>query len=465
MCPTPPPSGGGDEVYVGPDPAAEKLRSNLEVFDAAMRQLQGLTGSLSAFDGLARPASEVELSSRIDSVLGAVWPEFSATALEAGRLRLQEGYWEGRNAKLRESVNWQNGRIAQLNAEMPELERQIAAAGPRLEEARRREAEISALALAQINDRTSERRAIATLLAFAAQPSVTVAQMDDTFQYRMLPLSPRPVGAVLRPAGFTANSVDPPEPSVSPPLLRNRPAPSASLDEKLVTMQWTATGWQQDRADLAYLRSAVPNKRAENAALSQQSAALFGELSSVQSARDQLDATLRQANERFDDSLANTAGAGAILVKEVAADIVLDHATGKMRAIAEEIAGAEGIDIPAPPTDSRRLLDYVRRGGHVVLPFEGYPAQWDAFVQVQQQALDGLAKTERLMSDAAQALATGSPAEIEAVLDRVFATVKWQTIDYIKTTGFSALPEDEGKPALIDAIERYGEKRRAAQEG
>ena len=69
------------------------------------------------------------------------------------------------------------------------------------------------------------------------------------------------------------------------------------------------------------------------------------------------------------------------------------------------------------------------------------------------------------MSDAAQALATGSPAEIEAVLDRVFATVKWQTLDYIKTTGFSALPEDEGKPALIDAIERYGEKRRAAQEG
>lgn len=465
MCPDPPPSGGGDEVYIAPDPAAEKLRSNLEVFDGAMAQMQGLTGSLAPFAALARPTSEVELGSRIDSVIGAIWPEFAATAFEAGRLRLQERYWDGRNAKLRESVSWQQGRIVQLNTEIPTLEQQIAAAGPRLEQARRREAEVSALALAQVNDRTSERRAIATMIAFSPEPYVTIAEMDDSFQYRALPLSPRPESFPYQSAGLSAPFAEPYEPTASPPLLRDRPAAWASLDEKLATMQWVASGWQEDSSDLVYLRSSVPNKRAENAALSQQSNALLAELSSAQAAWGQLDATLRQANARIDASLGNAAEANATLLREVAADIVLDHAAGKMRAIAEEIAGAEGIDIPAPPTDSRQLLDYVRRGGRVVLPVEGYRAQWDAFIQVQQEALDGLGKTQRLMSDAAQALASGSPGEIEAVLDRAFATVKWQTFEYIKTTGFSALPDDEDKSPLIDLLDGYGAKLRASQEG
>jgi hypothetical protein len=466
MCPTPPPT-GVDEIYIPPppDPAVEKLAADLRAFDDAMAQLRGLTRAADPFFDLSRPASEVELSSRLDGVLGAIWPEFSATAREAGLLRAQAQYWDGRNGELRQSIEWQRGRIAELGRTLPSLEQQLAAAGPRLADAQRREAELTAVALAGMNDRTSERRAIATMIAFSPEPWATIEVMDGTFRYSAIPGARNQPITPLSAASLVAPSAQPLEPTQLPLLNRERPGPQASVGEKLGTLQWAAAGWQQDFNDLGYLRSDVPNKRAENASLGQQAGALFGELSNLEARGQQLGTQLQAVNARIDMSLANAADANAIILSEIAADIVLEGAADKMRAIAEEIAGAEGIDIPAPPTDSSRLLDYVRRGGRTLLPFEGYRQQWDAFIAAQQQTIEGLGKSQGFMSEAAQVLATGSVGDAEALLERVFASVRWQAIEYAKTTGFSALPEEEGKPALIDLFERYAEKRRARETG
>jgi hypothetical protein len=345
------------------------------------------------------------------------------------------------------------------------LERDIAAAGPRLAEARRREAEATVFALAQLNNRASEGRAIATMLAFAPERPVTAAELDDPFRYSAVPGVQSAPGNPLQVASLTAPFAPPREPTSSPPLSLARPAPSDLVDAKLAVLQWAANGWQQDLRELPQLRAAVPNKRAEHSSLQGQADALGNSLFGLDMRANQLRAELQGANARIDVALANAAGSNAVALKEILADVVLDTAAERMRAIAEEIAGAAGIDIPAPPTEARQFLDYVRRGGRVLLPIEGYAQQWEAFNDAQQLALDGLGKTQGFISEAAQVLATGSVSETLALAERVFATVEWQAFDYFKTTGLSGLPDDEDKPAVVDWLERYADKRRAQETG
>jgi hypothetical protein len=466
MCPTPPPSEGRDEVYVPPyDPVAEKLRADIQTYESAMNVIYEASASIEPFLGLPMPANEQELSRRVDSVLATLWPEFSANALEADLMRRQASFFDGRNGELRNTLTWQRDRIFTLRNDIPARTQQIAAAEARLPQVRQREAEVTALALAQLNDRTSERRAIASLLAFAQQPVASPDWLVDGPRITVVPGTKPLPGAPLQSAPLAPSWAEPREPTGYATLTVSQPAPGAALTEKFAVMQVVGTNLQRDANDVRFLRDGLPNRRAENASLRAQVAALGSELRGVDDQMRQLNQRFGAVNGQIDASLANSLGANAVIAREVLADIALDRLSGEMRAIVDFVAGSEGLEARVPANSTQALLDFARRGGRVLLPVQNYAAQWEAFVDVQEKTLDVLARAEGFMTEAAQVAARGSPAEMEAVFERVFASVRWQTLDYIKTTGFSALPDGEDKSTLEDALERYADKRRERESG
>jgi hypothetical protein len=145
--------------------------------------------------------------------------------------------------------------------------------------------------------------------------------------------------------------------------------------------------------------------------------------------------------------------------------MALEAGTARLRSIAEEIAGSAGLDAAIPTGSRSDFIEFARRGGKLLLPTGGFEQQWEAFVAVQEQTLGVLDRSEGYMTQAAQLAATGSPAEMEALLDRVFASVRWQAFEYARTVGYSAKPQEEQNSAIEDLFDRYLGKLRKRQTG
>jgi hypothetical protein len=435
------------------DPVAERLRSETDAFNAIVRDPFETPAALAPWGSLPNPASESELSARIDQAISAVWPEFRSTVLEADLLRRRASYYEWRNERERNRVSYWQHRLDALPGENAAKAQEIASTQASLVEARRQEAVLTRLALARLNDYASEQRSIATLLAFSPNSGLSPANLTRGPAVTALPDR----GLFLPPAaGFAAPfAADPSEPTTYAELTFVPPSADTPIPDKLQVMQRVARGLRDDGADLPRLRNQVSSQQADYTSWQSQAAALEAETGPLQNAANALQARLNDAASQLYVSQGNQANASQAIVTEIIRDMALDSASARLRAIVDEIAGSEGLSARLPANRAQAMLDFARRGGHVLLPIENHPAQWDAFVTVQEQTLDVLDRAEGFMTEAVHLAASGSPDATEALLERVFASVNWQTYDLARTAASGVLPQGEDSSLIEDVFDRY----------
>jgi hypothetical protein len=444
-----------------PDPAAEKLAANLRAYEGAALQVSRGTRLADSHLGRPAPTTEAELSQRIDTILELVWPEFSARAIEAERLRQQGRFYEVQSKQLQTAIQQMRERaeaverwIKQKSPELANLERHTA-------EARQLEARLTSMALAQINDRTSERRAIATILAFAPNPRITPERLTPPAPIELLPGTRLPP----LPDALVADQASAPLPAVPEEfeLKLSRPPPGAPVEDKLAALWTVGVALQYDEDDVGVFRSLVPERRSQYEVLLTEQSILRATLMPLEARGKAIESSLVSLNGEFRTAAANHHTANTAIVTEIVADMALDQLAAEMRAIVDDVAGSEGLEATVPSSRGQALLDFVRRGGRAFLPVRGYEKQWEAFVDIQEQTLGVLDRAQGFMSEAVQVLSRGSAADAEALLGRVFASLQWQEASYIRTAGFSALPDEEGKPMLLDIMDRLVEKKRAQE--
>ncbi|MGH6785301.1 MAG: hypothetical protein ACREBO_00590 [Novosphingobium sp.] len=446
------------------DPAAEKLKAELATYDRAMGSIYEVTRSIEGLLNEPRPASEQALSRRVDDVLTTIWPEFSSTALEIDLLRAQSNFFDVRNDALRATAARQRAGIAALSKSIPLLTARADAADARLVQARWREDELTRFALGLVNNKSSEDRAIATLLAFAPHPGVTADRLADGPQVTVL-AGARAEPSVLQSAVLAPARAEPREPTGYANLTLSKPSPAVPLTDKLAVLQTVGTALQRNINDLGYSRTSTPQKQAEQVALQAQVTSLGQSLRAVDGQMREVEQRLAQANARIDVSLANALGANAVIVKEVLADMALDRLTSEMRAIVDRIAGTAELSFRIPANTKEALLEFANLGGNRLLPATGHAANWTAFVEVQGKTEAVLDRAEGFMLETVTAAGRGSPGEMAALYERVFGSVNSQMFDYIRTTGFSQLPDGHETSTLEDAAARFGEKLHNRQDG
>lgn len=464
--PTPTPRGSDDDYIDVPiyDPVAEKLKQDLEAYNSSVGAIFEVSNTLQPLMALPRPVNEAQLSGRIDQMLAAIWPEFSSGAVEAELLRRQSAFFDNRIAALNDTVAWHRNQLSAMDNDISYRQSQVAEAEYRFTATREFEGQLTALALAKLNDHSSERSAIATLLVFAPRPGLTrerltppppVIELPGT---RTAPLPPMPIAVPARPAV-------PSEPTNLARFALQLPASTAPIEEKLALLQRVGIELQQSDRDLRYLREAVPEKRVATRALQAEDHSLLTTLEPLLGQRGSLDLQVGQLNTAINTSVANLLNASTTTIVEVFADIALDISTDTLRELVDEIAGSAGLSARIPASRSQALFDLARRGGQVALPVSGYEKQWEAFVDAQEITLDVLDRATGFALEAAHVAASGSPEEMERTLERVFASVEWRAVDYVRLTGYSALPDGEDKSFIEDAFDRFVDKLRERQTG
>lgn len=455
-------NGGGDYVYT---PSFDQFAADFQAYDTALRRLESATNLATYYASLPAPGNETELNSRLDEVFGSLWPQFSSAALESHQLRIQFDFLAERNRQLREEETYLRNRIAELSYDIPTHQQHIASAEGALMRAREFEAEVREIALAQINDQTSERQATAALLAFAPDTIYTPRSLD----YQPNDVLMRNHWAMPNTAIFVsdlaARAPEVPEPNSNVTMLISPPVPSAPVSEKIAMLHRMGDTMSYDTRNLPYYRNAVPEQRAIYGSLLTETTSLESEARALEIVFDPLSRQLPYLDEETAATQRNTADASARIIREVVVDLALDNLTGRLRGIVDEIAGSEGLDINVPANGTEAMLEFARRGGRMLLPVEGYQAQWDAFVETQGITQGLLENATSFITEAAHVAASSSPEQMEAVIDRVFATVNCTSLDYVRATGFSAIPEGEDRGILLDATQNYADRRCAQETG
>lgn len=453
------PVNGNEEPYVPPpvDPAVEKLRADTEAFRQRLAAIMVVSPTLTPLFDSSPPANEAELSRRADRMLAVIWPEFASTAVEAELLRRQTNFY-------RENIRRRQGTIEELSrlrSEQPALERQAGEAEARVEPARERQREMNFHALRWLNDHSSERFAAATLAIFgplAGDPETTLSR--GSAEYETVP------GAPAQTVYFPVAGPSPPWAEPRVPIDQARfaltlPDTAAPIEQKLAMLGRIGTEMQRDVRDLRDLRSFVPNQAATYAAIPN----MTGDLYSMQLSAYILTDRIAQANAAVEAADANTRNSATVLVGEIVRDMAIEAGTARLREIADDIAGTAGLQAAIPTGSREDWIEFARRGGRVLLPENGFAQQWEAFVEVQNQTLSVLDRAEGFMTEATRLAATGSPSEMEELLDRVFASVRWQSFEYARTVGLSALPEGQDTTLVEEVFNRYLDKLRERQTG
>jgi hypothetical protein len=238
------------------------------------------------------------------------------------------------------------------------------------------------------------------------------------------------------------------------------PSPATPLSDKLGVMQAVGRRLWEHVRDLPGLREQVAARQAEYASLLADGATLQLQIGPL---AQEANATRTQADalsNALKTSRWNEEQAALAAAREVIRDMALESLSNSMIKEAYGISDAQGEARRLPTNTREAILDFARRGGHAVLPHAGFEDQWDSFVDVQNQTLDVLDRARGYLSEAAHVAAQGSPAEMEELIDRVFGSVSWQTAEYIKTVGFSEVPEGEDRSIIEDFFDRYITKRK-----
>jgi hypothetical protein len=476
ICPVSPQSSGGDSLPFGiqpgwlsslfrhhPKPVDPAFSRDLEAYSSHFQTLWENSRTLDRVANLRAPKSENELSRRIDLVLETVWPEYSSNLQQYSLFHRQSAFYDRDNADKRRAVEQMRADLAAVREQLPALRGRLAEATQSLNRVRALEAELSSLALGLLNDRRSEDRATASLLVFAQSPGVTVADLDPRPAIAAVP--GRTDAWHLQAAGFAPPYAAERLPSEFGPINIAQPPPDAPVAQKLSILQVVSRDMQTMWFSLPPLRSKVAGQRSENESLAAEKAQVSAQLVPALSERSSLQQSINDAEIDRTNAEANAKVDARTIITEVVVDLALDQASEEMRSLVEHSLGADGLSAEIPTNRTEALIDLARRGRNLLIPASGYERQWDAFLHVQGQTWELLNRNEGFMKDAAQLAATGNPAAMEAYAEKVFANLKWQSFEYVKTVGMSAVPEDEEKSVVEKVFDKLLARKKQQEMG
>lgn len=455
MCTGDPPSSSGSDVYIPyVDPAYEALQQNIRIYQERFNSLYENSRALERFAGMPAPVSEDELSRRIDDIFAAAWPEYRTNALQTDLYRRQTAFFENHNGRLRREIGDMKNSLAAARADNPALARQAQETEDALNKSRDLESELTRIGLTQLNSPAAERLVMAYLMIFSPDAGITAARLNAAVAYSELP------GALPPPVHYATASLAPPWAEDRPPetpgeLTVSPPAPGTPLQDKFAAMQSLNLGMQQDWADQPVMRDRAATLKREYDDLKSEKTLVSADLGPLMAEKNRLQDRLGQAREQLAVSGQNGQNAARVIMTETAVDLALAAAAVEMRKIVEKIAHAEGLGDKIPGDKTDAILKMAREGGQMLLPHRGYEKQWAAFTKVQKQTLDVLDRAQGFMTAAAHLAATGSPEEMEELLERVFGSVKWETARYIQTTGWSVMPEQAKTSRISKVFEKF----------
>jgi hypothetical protein len=433
-----------------PKPNVE-LERNLATYSSAFGTLYDNSRNLEAFAGLPAPRSQRELSRRVDDLLAAVWPEYQDKVLEYGLLRRQRDFFDDFNPRDRDTVAGMRVQLGRQTEIVATLTSQVAAVEAQAAATSAFEARLSRLALELLNDRSDEQRAIALVLLFAPDPRIEPARLEDVVTVTDVPgriSAPPPLPQFASAAPAAAAFPPPTERGV---LTIERPSADTPLQAKLATLQVVGHDMQTLWFELPDLRQTVAAQWDEYRANGAAKTELGGQLGALYESKSDLDRRYQAGMASVNATGQNLRIEGEAIAREVIADLALEQASEVMWEQVESVAGVEGLQARIPADSTEALVDAARHGGRLLLPFESHRRQWDAFVAAQEQTLGILDRAQGYMTEAVRLAATGSPAEIQAHLEQVFASVDRQVVEFSRISA-SAVAEEEDAGAIDDAF-------------
>jgi regulator of replication initiation timing len=441
-----------------PSPEQVAFSRAQEAYTANLQLILKNSRNVGDFANLLQPRSETELSQRIDALLSRVWPEYRSDTLELDLLRRQSNYYERTNEKKRRGVDWTRSRLTEVGEQVRSLEAQVSSSQSSLVEMEAVYWRLSPIENSLINDTFSEQKAVASLLIFARNPRVTRVQLDNYAGQYWLPVRGyrEYATAAVAPAAYAPMSAaEYVLPTSYGELLTKQPPASAPLGDKLGIMQTVGRGLAENRSELPRMRERLTSQIDEEHSLRVEDDRLNRALEGLNAKKAQLDTQLGELRDKLSTREEYLQASARNIMTELVIDMSLDRASTLLRDTAIDIAVAQGKSPKIPATGTKAFFAMARRGGKLVSLSRGYERYWSAFLSVQNQTLRILDRNEGFMLDASRLIATGSPDEIDAHIDRVFGSLNWQQAKYARTVGMSAVPDSLQKHLIEDALDRF----------
>jgi hypothetical protein len=435
----------------------------MEQYNRGLHVLFESTRAMEPFLSLPPPGSEEELGRRLDDIYSAAWPEYQAAVQDADLYRSQQEFLERKNPGLRASIEGMKASIETLRVANPELAAEVAMTEAALAKSVEMKTALTNVALRLLNDQKTAHEIMAYLLVFAPEPRVTREQFDRGVWYEggLPDEQPRPsrwLSPLLEP--LPAEDTMPTQaPERSPVSLAGEP-----IESKFATLSAMGAAFQQARNDNRYLKEMVPALAQENQALKSEHNSLFATVRPLVEENRQLNERLRNASADEAIEKQNAENAARTAVREAVVSHALDIAKGRMQHAIEELVAVSGLSDKLPTGGVDAVVKMAQEGGRFLIPVEGFKEQWDTFVNVQAQTVPILTRAEGFMMEAARLGALGSPAEMQAYLEIVFASVKWQAVEYAKTIGLPEVPEEE-RGHVQSVWENFLDARKAKETG
>jgi hypothetical protein len=398
------------------------------------------------YAGMADPASEYELSQRLNSIYENAFADYARMYEETERARLQIPYLERSIAEIK-------NRIPVLEWRLPDMREQNSRMAQRLQDIEAttraiwgRQVELWDLS-ALLVDTTYYHRNVAVAYLRMFVPGTTAEMSSE---------SDRAAKGARRDKPFDGLQNMPPEP----------PGPMASAAAEAGSIPWE----DFERASHLPLPDNIPGKlqavenlgnnfyeiysernrhlpyaedlRARAAPLQARYIALESEEAQLQYEATALAGRLAHAQAVNDISVGNEKKEIRQFIDYVVRDYALDLAKSHVKQSIERLAHVSGFDdIPVSQEDVIHSLAY--QGRSFLIPHDRFRREWEAVVKAQQQTLNLIESTKDHMLRAALVAAEGSPDEMAQYAEAVFGHMKLETAEYVQIVASSQYPDEE----------------------
>lgn len=437
----------------------ETLQRNLAAYASAFHLMAETDRSLDRFARKGAPKSRADLDTRVQDILDASWPGYRSQVAEYGLLNARKRWFDSANRRQKDEIAAIQSFRLKLEGSLRDLRPQVEGVERQVSATRKFEGSLAAIALGQLNDHRAQRNAIATLLVFAPNPGVTAERLDGPAPVVDVPgRLPEPGPPIQFASLAPAYARDlPPDHLVN--FVLDPPPYTAPIETKIAAMQSVGRDLQRLRSELPSLRQSVAGLEAENRDDGVREDREAAAVRTIYDENNRLKSRLKDNKERLGVLNQNLNTIGKTIVRELLIDVAIDHATGLIHEKVDEIAGAEGLAATIPKDASDALSKLAREGGKILLPHKGYERQWETFLSAQEQTLGILDRSQGSILDAARLAATASPAEMEAHVEKLFASTGDEAAGFIKLIADREIPEGES-PTIKKAFEKYFSLRR-----
>ena len=445
--------GGGPDLIIDlpPDP----FPGHFSAYQEAMGLLRSLSPTAESYASMPSPSNDTELNVRMIEAYNAIYQDYAA-ARDAYEVILgQHGYFSRELPLIDQKIDDAAHARDALLDKAARLESESQTLRDKAARLRNAATDLTPTTLRLLNDHANRDAIYSYLMVFSHAHDITQDRLwsgEPRTQISGLPPDPAPALPFASPAAASASGVPWLTTGNDTPVLQLRP--EAGMDDKLSAFKGLAANYKAILEDTERIRPDTDALRPQYEAKWEQLQAIQREITaatvqSLEVERQNIDAIElhKTAMQTLD-----------ITAQELAGRMVTSHAEAlakeRIKTGLKDILDVHDLLDDIPFSKEEAIEQMARAGKTFFIPLDRHPERWEAFMETQKRTLTLVERLQGYTTEAARLAVEGGPQEMQEHLEKIFAFVKWESVEYVKTAGMSALPEED-RGVFIDALDTY----------